>query len=85
MTDVISHVTVLVADTDEALDWYTSTLGVEQRANDEFAPGMRWVTVAPPDASTVIVLQDPNPEFHGAEKAAELRSRPGRERRLSSR
>lgn len=41
MTDVISHVTVLVADTDEALDWYTSTLGVEQRANDEFAPGMR--------------------------------------------
>lgn len=75
-TDV-THVTVLVEDTDEALQWYTGTFGFEPRTDEEFATGMRWVTVAPPDADTEIVLQEPNPEFHGEERAAAMRSRIG--------
>lgn len=77
MFNAVTHVTVLVEDTDEALDWYTSTLGFEQRSDEEFAPGMRWVTVAPPADSTELVLQEPNPEFHGPDTAAELQRRIG--------
>jgi catechol 2,3-dioxygenase-like lactoylglutathione lyase family enzyme len=75
LTDV-THVTVLVEDADEALEWYTEKLGFETRADEEFAPGARWVTVAPPDGTTEIVLQEPSEEFFGGE-AAELRTRIG--------
>ena len=62
----ITHVTVLVEDVDEALEWYTETLGFEKRADEEFGENARWVTVAPsPEADVEIVLQEPTPEFHG--------------------
>lgn len=77
MIGAISHVTVLVEDTDEALEWYTSKLEFECCSNDEFAPGMRWVTVAPPGETTEIVLQEPNEDFHGIDRAAELKARIG--------
>lgn len=73
----ITHLTVLVEDTDEALAWYTETFGFEQRSDEEFAPGMRWVTVAPPGGETEIVLQEPNERFHGEERAVEMRERVG--------
>lgn len=76
LTDV-THVTVLVEDTDEALDWYTESFGFEKRADEEFAPGMRWVTVAPPGGHTEVVLQEPTPEFFGAEAAAAMADRVG--------
>ena len=76
LTDV-THVTVLVADADEALEWYTDTFGLETRADEAFAPGMRWLTVAPPGGDVELVLQEPSAEFLGEEYAAELRSRVG--------
>lgn len=62
----LTHVTVLVADQDEALDFYTDKLGFEKRADEQFGENARWVTVAPgPEADVEIVLQEPTPEFHG--------------------
>lgn len=77
MIQALTHVTVLVEDVDEARKWYRSKLGFEVRSDDEFAPGMRWVTVAPPGEPTEIVLQEPNPDFHGPERADTLRDRIG--------
>lgn len=76
LTDV-THVTVLVENVDEAKEWYTGTFGFEERADEEFAPGMRWVTVAPAGSDTEVVLQEPSEQIHGAERAAEMRSRVG--------
>ncbi len=73
----VTHVTVLVGDVDEAIEWYTDALGLELRADEEFAPGARWVTVAPADGDTEVVLQEPSEEFHGAEAAREMRERIG--------
>lgn len=73
LTDV-THVTVLVEDLDEALEWYTEVFGFENRADEEFAPGARWVTVAPPGAHTEVVLQEPTPSVHGEARAEEMRA-----------
>ncbi len=47
---------VPVADQDAALAFYTGTLGFEVRLDAEFAPGQRWLEVAPPGASTTLAL-----------------------------
>lgn len=44
--DRVSTVTIAVENQDEALRWFTETLGFEKRT-DLSAPGMRWLTVAP--------------------------------------
>lgn len=75
MISELTHVTVLVEDTDEAIEWYAEKLDFEKRADEEFAPGARWVTVAPEGGDTEIVLQEPTEEFF--DDAAELRSRIG--------
>jgi catechol 2,3-dioxygenase-like lactoylglutathione lyase family enzyme len=70
----INFVTIYVRDEDEALDWYTNVLGYEKRA-DMTSPlnGMRWLAVAPPQQTEIqVVLQAPNPAYHGAERAAAL-------------
>lgn len=46
-TDV-SVVTILVEDQEEALDYYTNTLGFVRTEDVEMEDGGRWVTVAPP-------------------------------------
>jgi catechol 2,3-dioxygenase-like lactoylglutathione lyase family enzyme len=38
----LTHVTVLVDDQDEAIEYYTETLGFDLRADDAFDVGMRW-------------------------------------------
>jgi predicted enzyme related to lactoylglutathione lyase len=43
----LDHVTVFVKDYDEALKWYTETLGFEKTADQAFGKGQRWLTVAP--------------------------------------
>ena len=45
-----------VNDQDEALELFVSTLGFETRLDAEFAPGQRWIEVAPPGAETSIAL-----------------------------
>lgn len=47
MLDKLSVVTILVRDQDEALKYYTETLGLEKMDDATFG-GDRWVTVVPP-------------------------------------
>ena len=58
MLTQLTHVNVWVHDQDEALDFYTKTLGMEVR-DDVTVPEMgnfRWLTVAPPGQDVAIVL-----------------------------
>ena len=52
----IGTVIVPVSDQDKALEFYVGTLGCEVRLDAEFAPGQRWLEVAPPGAETSIAL-----------------------------
>lgn len=56
---MLSHIhstTISVADQDAALDFYVATLGWEKADDAMFGEGMRWLTVAPPGATTQLVL-----------------------------
>jgi catechol 2,3-dioxygenase-like lactoylglutathione lyase family enzyme len=69
-TPQITHVgTVIVpvADQDQALAFYTGTLGFEVRIDAEFAPGQRWIEVAPPGAQTSLALVARGSAPHGIE------------------
>lgn len=58
MLTKLATVTVVVKNQDEALDYYTKTLGLKKRM-DMTGEDMRWLTVAVNDtAETEIVLQD---------------------------
>jgi catechol 2,3-dioxygenase-like lactoylglutathione lyase family enzyme len=46
MLDGIVYTTMLVSDQDKALDFYTNTLGLEQRADNPTPDGPRFLTVA---------------------------------------
>jgi len=52
----VGTVVLPVNDQDEALELFVSTLGFETRLDAEFAPGQRWIEVAPPGAETSIAL-----------------------------
>src|SRR6476661_1789393 len=52
----IGTVGVPVSDHDRAIDFYVGTLGLEKRMDTEFAPGQRWVEVAPAGATTTVAL-----------------------------
>jgi len=57
MLKKIGHITVLVRDYDEAIEFYVGKLGFALMADNAFGPGMRWVAVAPSkDAETAIVF-----------------------------
>lgn len=67
------RVTILVRDQDEALQFYTETLGLEKRSDMTFGPGYRWLTVAPIGQRDLeIVLQKPEPAMHGEQGAADM-------------
>jgi len=53
----IGTVILPVADQDEALAFYTAGLGFEVRIDAEFAPGQRWIEVAPAGAETAEVMR----------------------------
>jgi len=62
----IGTVIVPVSDQDAALEFYVGKLGFEKRIDGEYAPGERWIEVAPPGAATTIALVparegEPNP------------------------
>ncbi len=78
MIKTLARVTILVRDLDEALRFYTEKLGLEKRADQNFGPGMRWLTVAPKEQTELeIVLQKPDASMHGEEGAKDLLSRVG--------
>jgi lactoylglutathione lyase len=47
---------VNVANQDDAIAFYVTTLGFEKRLDAPISPTMRWIEVAPPGASTSIAL-----------------------------
>ena len=70
----LSHVTIFVENQDEALRFYTETLGFEKRMDAKFG-GFRWLTVAPPNQKEVeMILLEPRAVFDPpfAEKFEEL-------------
>ncbi len=46
-----------VANQDDAVAFYVTTLGFEKRLDAPISPTMRWIEVAPPGAATSIALQ----------------------------
>ena len=70
MITKLTLVTILVRDQEEALRWFTETLGLKKLQDASCGNGARWLVVAPheqPDFG--IVLQKPEPAEHGAERA----------------
>ena len=69
---------VWVHDQDEALDFYTKTLGMEIRDDVTIAEmgDFRWLTVAPPGQAGVALalLNIPGPPVFDDETAAQVRS-----------
>ncbi|HEX9037566.1 MAG TPA: VOC family protein [Ktedonobacterales bacterium] len=73
----LARVTILVRDQDKALSFYTEKLGFEKRADVPLG-ATRWLTVAPVGQQEVeIVLQQPDPAFHGEEGAKRMLERIG--------
>lgn len=59
MIHSLAHATIYVKDHEEALKFYTETLGFEVRT-DMTLDGFRWLTVAPKDQKEVeLVLMEP--------------------------
>ena len=58
MISRVGTVSIFVEDQDRAKAFYTETLGMELKADDELWPGAdsRWLSVAPAGAETQIVL-----------------------------
>jgi len=52
----IGLVTLVVRDYDEAIAFYTGSLGFELREDTVLGDGKRWVVVAPPGAPTGLLL-----------------------------
>lgn len=60
MLNRISHVSLVVRDQQEALDWYTEKFGFEILADQEMQDQEgRWLTVAPPGQAELEVLLEP--------------------------
>ncbi len=60
MISYIHSTTIVVADQDAALDFYVKTLGWQVAMDSPMGPGMRWLTVVPPGATTQLVLATPS-------------------------
>ncbi len=56
MIQRLMRVTILVRAQDEALAFYTERLGFEKRDDQTFGPGMRWLTVAPPERHDLRII-----------------------------
>ena len=50
------QLSLVVRDYDEAIAWYTGTLGFELLEDEPRGPGKRWVVVAPPGGGTKVLL-----------------------------
>jgi catechol 2,3-dioxygenase-like lactoylglutathione lyase family enzyme len=59
----VGRVMVPVADQDEAIAFYTKTLGFSVVADVPFGDGDRWVEVAPPGGGAALALVPPQGEY----------------------
>jgi catechol 2,3-dioxygenase-like lactoylglutathione lyase family enzyme len=81
----IGTVIVPVADQDEALAFYTDTLGFEVRLDAPFGPGGRWIEVAPPGGQTSLALVPRDSAPAGIEISLATRSAAGDHAELRAR
>ena len=56
MTQRLAHVAIVVADYDEAIDYYCGVLGFELLEDEPRGGGKRWVLVQPPGSPTSLLL-----------------------------
>lgn len=56
MTQTIGHIALLVRNYDEAIAFYTGTLGFDLREDSDLGGGKRWVLVAPPGSAGTSLL-----------------------------
>jgi catechol 2,3-dioxygenase-like lactoylglutathione lyase family enzyme len=56
MSQTIGHVTLLVRDYDEAIEFYVNCVGFRLIANEDLGGDKRWVLVAPPGAAATALL-----------------------------
>jgi predicted enzyme related to lactoylglutathione lyase len=56
MFNKIGHITILVRDFDEAIAFYTESMGFEMLTDNEFGSDFRWVTVAPSKGSETAIV-----------------------------
>ncbi|MEY4594627.1 MAG: hypothetical protein RIQ47_1037 [Bacteroidota bacterium] len=56
MAQVISRISLLVADQDEAISFFVDKLGFKLLEDTQVSPTKRWVVVAPPGSSGCAVL-----------------------------
>jgi catechol 2,3-dioxygenase-like lactoylglutathione lyase family enzyme len=59
----LGRVLVPVADQDEAIAFYTKTLGCTLTADVPFGEGSRWVEVTPPGGGAAIALVPPQGDY----------------------
>jgi catechol 2,3-dioxygenase-like lactoylglutathione lyase family enzyme len=59
----LGRVMVPVTDQDEAIAFYTNTLGFTLTADIPFGDGQRWVEVAPPGGGASIALVPPQGQY----------------------
>jgi catechol 2,3-dioxygenase-like lactoylglutathione lyase family enzyme len=52
----IRTIAIPVADQDRSLAFYTDVLGFEKTLDAPFAPGQRWIEVAPPGGGTTVAI-----------------------------
>jgi len=52
----VANVAVPVTDQDRALGFYVGILGFDKRVDAPFGEGLRWIEVAPADATTTVAL-----------------------------
>ncbi len=75
----ISHTSIVVRDQDEAVAFYTSMLGFEQRDDYPMGSGTRWVTVALPNDSVELILEHPSWHAEHPERMAEIEAMIGKQ------
>jgi lactoylglutathione lyase len=56
MTQSIAHVSLVVRDYDEAIEFFTGSLGFEVIADTPLGEGKRWILVAPPGSRGTSLL-----------------------------
>ena len=55
--DDVRTIGIKVANQDDAIAFYVTTLGFEKRLDAPISPTLRWIEVAPPGAATSIALE----------------------------
>lgn len=59
----VGRIIIPVADQDDAIKFYTETLGFTVTADVPYGDGARWVEVAPPRGGAALALAPPQGEF----------------------